>query len=244
MFNFLVSTPLLQCWLSIPPAPNTHPPKKPEAHSPIFVTGGAGLWLSTRPYSLPRVTFMASSAMRVRWQSFQARIYLPGCISMHCGIFLHGKEECKVGEGRIQLFWWKVSCSSAGSLSLPQQYEHFQDSWATTAGTGIYSLPRWRKTIVLRPSSPCLRAVPCQARLQRGNGLQTAARKKLVGPVWLLKHSAGRWNITSQTQESYFQGRHSTESPRPCLCAFSSSSFIMLRFMTSTNQGQSAFDIT
>lgn len=41
---------------------------------------------------------MASSAVRAHWQSFQARIYLPGCISTHCGIFLHGRKGVRWGK--------------------------------------------------------------------------------------------------------------------------------------------------
>lgn len=40
---------------------------------------------------------MASSAMRIRWNSFQARIYLPVCISMHCGIFILLRKEVRRG---------------------------------------------------------------------------------------------------------------------------------------------------
>lgn len=47
---------------------------------------------------------MASSAVRVRWQSFQARIYLPGCISMHCGIFLHGRKGVRWGKAGYNYF--------------------------------------------------------------------------------------------------------------------------------------------
>lgn len=85
---------------------HTHPQKtSTQAHShSFFVTGRAALWLSTHPYSLARVTFMASSAVRVRWQSFQARIYLPGCISMHCGIFLRGRKAGRWGKAGYNYF--------------------------------------------------------------------------------------------------------------------------------------------
>lgn len=174
MFNFSVAKPLLHCSLSIPFPPDALSKKKKSVYidthmlTVIFVMGGVGLWVSTHPYSPSRGTFMASSATRIHQKSFQARIYLPVCISTRRGVFLLLRKGVRQGGGRILSFRWKASCSSSGSLPLPQQREHFQDSWVVTAGREIYSFPHYIKTIVLQTACPLLRAVPRQSRLRGG----------------------------------------------------------------------------
>lgn len=87
---------------------------------------------------------MASSAVRVRWQSFQVRIYLPGCVSVHCGIFLHGRKGVRWGkagnncfDGRYLAPVLEVSpCRSSMSISRTAGQQPLEEG-------SIYSLPHW-----------------------------------------------------------------------------------------------------